>query len=236
MSPPKADFMAAIESMRQRSEELRSADPEAFDAQVAAIDAQKAESAARERWTSRSARLERSGVKLADGLRTRMLADEMDDTQALEVTRAWLADKRRKPWLALCGKTGCGKTAAAAYALAEHNNGMFLRSEDVVRTFAGLFGDSVERQERANNARFLVVDDVGSEADASRMHSALVELLDERTSSIWTPTLLTTNLSAAEFRERYQSERLASRFAQAVQWTALTSKEDLRRRKREAKP
>jgi hypothetical protein len=134
--------------------------------------------------------------------------------------RGWRAARISVPWLALSGGTGCGKSVAAAWMVADCG-GMWVRAERLVRVFAASFGDQFEEQEQIRDCAFLVLDDIGSELDAARMTSVLIELLDSRKSRRQA-TLLTTNLGRPQFKDRYGNERLLSRLHESVQWEPIS--------------
>jgi DNA replication protein DnaC len=232
MVSDRMDFQGLVEAWRAREEKRRAQDPDAYDASLAQYEHDKRQDELEERRFRRSARLERSGVltELSDDVRVHILADQLGVHEAVEATRKWMSDRARKPWLVLSGKTGTGKTVAAADALAEEG-GVFVSAEEVVVAFASMFGVESEKRERMLRSRLLVLDDVGTEKDKDRMLDALVALLSRRASATLTPTILTLNLNAKSFRERYENERLLSRFSQSVHWVALQTKEDMRRRK-----
>lgn len=149
-------------------------------------------------------------------------------TTALEAVRSWRAGRIIVPWLALSGGTGCGKSVAAAWMVADCG-GMWVRAERLARVFMASFGDQFDEQEQIRDCAFLVLDDIGSELDAARMTSVLIELLDSRKSRRQA-TLLTTNLGRAAFKERYGNERMLSRLHESVQWEPIAGA-DLRRSK-----
>lgn len=218
-----------LDEVRRGAEERRARDPAGYDAAVALYEAQKRQNELGEIWRRKADRLERSGVRLRDEVRNRLLDGELDQTEALSTVLTWRDDKSRRPWLVLSGRTGTGKSVSAATAIAV-DGGLWIRADDVVRIFAGLFGDALERQARVEHARLLVLDDVGCEADKDRMQPALIELIDARVSAMWTPTIVTTNLTKRDFATRYDSERLMSRFSELVTWVALDGP-DLRRKR-----
>lgn len=120
----------------------------------------------------------------------------------------WLAQDSLR-FLVLQGGTGCGKTAASAYAIAER--GGYMRSaQQIVRAFASRAIDAVEEQERALSAPLLVLDDLGTEAKRDREHMvvALRELLESRQGL---RTVITTNLGKEQVREAYADARIESR-------------------------
>ena len=170
-----------------------------------------------------------AGFRCTDAMRDALLSQTYAETDAVKRAREWW-EQRAKPWLLLSGPTGCGKSLAAASIPADHVHGTFVRADEVVRLFSSMFGEQYEQQQSLRQARLLVLDDLGCELDAARMLPALLDLLDARQSARRHPTIVTTNLTPAAFRERYANDRLNSRMAELVQWEGLTG-DDLRRKK-----
>jgi DNA replication protein DnaC len=231
------NLVAHLEKLRQADEDRRRANPEAYEAELAAYEARRQQEAAQEVWQARAARLERSGAddQLPDDVKGLVLKGDLGDWHAVQATRGWLANRDGKSCLVLAGTTGVGKTVAAADALASEG-GLLVSANEFVIAFSAMFGHEAEARERMLKARLLVIDDVGTEDDHGRMTSALVALLSKRASAQWSPTIMTTNMSVNEFAKRYDSDRLKSRCSQLMNWVQLKDKQDLRRRKREAKP
>lgn len=219
---------------------LRAQDPARFDAIRAEFqrramlaeawerDAQLAE-AERQSRAAASARKERllaSGARLTDAMVSAVVQDGLRATEPLTVARTWWTDRTR-PVLLLSGGTGTGKTIAAAALVAAHYRAHWCRADDLVRTFAGFFGDAAARQQALKSSPLLVIEDLGVELDAERMLPALLEVLDDRLSAAQHPTVITTNLNKKQIRERYPNARLFSRLREHAQWVALTG-EDMR--------
>ena len=107
--------------------------------------------------------------------------------------------------LVLSGHTGCGKSSAAAFALADRT-GIWIHAPDLARPpLDGNNGD-----DRMRYCGLLVLDDVGTEYSprgyaANRICSVLEHREGNRR-----PTIVTTNLTAEQFKAAY-GERLASR-------------------------
>jgi len=178
--------------------------------------------------------LHREGVPLDAKVQQAILdgGDKLKPTRALVAVRAWLAKSDAPPVLVLSGGTGCGKSAAAAYAIAEHRAGIWRTAAQLCRTFSASFGDQFEDQELCLTASLLVADDVGTELEPhrDRMAATLVELLEHRKRPS-TRTIVTTNLNRREFVNRYGSERLISRMSRSagiVAWVEAADA-DLRR-------
>lgn len=167
--------------------------------------------------------------RCTDEMRTALVNATYAETDAVKCARDWFAN-RDKPWLVLSGPTGCGKSMAAAAVPAENRYAMFIRADELVRLFSSMFGEQYDQQHKLRNTELLVIDDLGCELDATRMLPALLDLLDARQSARRHPTIVTTNLTPAAFRERYTNDRLNSRMAELVRWEGITSA-DLRRAK-----
>lgn len=227
----RTDFEAHVRAWKAQEDERRRQDPEGYEAELAKYEADKRRLETEESWMRRGARLESSGImcEIPDDIRPALIAGTLPASEPLTATQAWMADRDRHPWIVLGGSTGVGKTCAAADAIAAEG-GVFKTADEVVAAFAAMFGAEAQERERILRARVLVIDDVGTELDRDRMLAALVTLLSKRASAMWTPTILTANMTANAFRERYKNERLMSRFAKSVKWVSLQCKTDLRRR------
>ena len=180
-----------------------------------------------ERKRERRRRLHAAGCEVPDHMLEAIGADMLPSTPALEACKLWLAQPS-KPWLVLASGVGAGKSIAAAYAVSQHDGvAIWATANEMARVFASAFSDMVERAEAACKSALLVVDDVGTELDAGRLSTALVELLNARQSERRV-TIVTTNLAPKAFAERYPDPRLHSRVAEAVEWTTCVGP-DLRR-------
>ena len=171
---------------------------------------QEAEARARRRE-----RLEALGIELEHKLHRRVTSDQdLKSTVSLIAVKRWLPRRDVPPMLVLHGKGGCGKSAAAAYAVANwEQSACWSSAADLIRTFSGNFGDVLKRQEALKRSRLLVLDDVGTEVDAVRMCAALIELLDERKQR---KTIVTTNLNREAWLARYPDERFHSRLKESA--------------------
>jgi len=130
----------------------------------------------------------------------------------------WLAPGK-PPVLVLQGGAGCGKTVAAAMALAQFG-GLQRPAASVVRAFASRALDATAEQERMLATRLLVLDDLGTEHSRDRewMVLALRELLEARQGA---RTLITTNLAREQAIEAYRDPRIESRL-KVVAWVRDT--------------
>jgi DNA replication protein DnaC len=228
------DFSSAIEALEAR-EKAHAAKYESDPEYKAQCDAAKEHEAWTEEQKVRRARSEsltNSGICiLSDQARNLIVTRSAEATTAYSTVESWLAGRER-PWLFLSGKTGVGKSMAAAAACASTKSAKWVRVDDAVRVFAGMFGKDLERQEKLCETWLLVVDDVGveHERDAPLVESLLLKLIDHRASAKHRPTIVTTNLTSNDFKARYASPRLHSRMAESAQWCPLEGS-DLRRRR-----
>lgn len=214
MTEPRtlADVLAALE-------------PSIVDDESAA--AWRSEVAASERDIAQAQRLSalhRAGVPVTGAIEA-LLADGGEDlrpTKPLRSMRRWLARGDVPPILVLSGGMGSGKSVAAAFAVAHQRGGLWRSASQIARIFAANFGEQYADQQSICNAALLVVDDLGSESQGSKMSGVLLELLEQRKRSARIMrTIISTNLGRAEFEKRYPDPRIASRMdahAGAVAW------------------
>lgn len=227
---PMKDVLAKLERQWADQEQWDAEHPEDVakrEAERAERERQKSEMEARQKADNRQRYSYEAGVRLPDDVFEDLAWNTLKPTPALEAAHKWFLDGT-KPWLFLSGPTGCGKTVASAAMIAERSRTASVKSVDVVRSFAGFFGDAAERQERWKTVSMLAIDDIGTEPDADRMLNALLELMDARQSKTRTPTVVTTNLKRAEFAARYKNDRLMSRMVSMAEWVVLDGA-DLRR-------
>lgn len=146
----------------------------------------------------------------------------LQETTALRAVKEW--STARASMLVLAGDVGTGKSLAAAWACYDW----------LVRTATkNPWGQTVTREERiwiaaphlarlkpwcdevkeCEAAGFLVIDDMGEEEGTSSSMPMLASLVTTRL-SYGRPTIITTNLDGATFRERY-GERLIDRLRQS---------------------
>jgi len=163
-----------------------------------------------ERRDRRRERLKAAGVELARSVHDAVVADSgLKETVSLGAVRRWWA--RRDPqMLVLNGGQGCGKSVAAAWAVATHEDStVWVHALDLERIFAAQFGDEIKLQDRICSARLLVLDDIGIEKDPAPMCQTLYKILEKRKQR---RTIVTTNLGEEAWFERYSETRLVSRF------------------------
>jgi len=115
----------------------------------------------------------------------------------------------------LQGGVGCGKSCAAAVWAAE-NNAHWITAKALARGSA--YDDASKKLERY---RHLVIDDLGTEyADAKGFFlSNLDGLIDARYADDL-PTIITTNVAAEEFKQRY-GDRIADRIRHTRGWVEI---------------
>lgn len=141
--------------------------------------------------------------------------------------------------LVLAGKTGTGKSVAAAEAIAKARapaqlkyRPRFVAVADYVRACQGDtergIGQWTEHEIQCCNT--LALDDLGTEwASASDFSSHVIRELLERRERERNTTIMTTNLSRQDFANRYGT-RIVSRIAGAGKWIQISG-DDMRRPK-----
>lgn len=168
-----------------------------------------ADETAQERRLDRSSRLKNSGIMLSPRSVRAVVRAEPSDTHALEIVHEWLGrGPAATSVLVLLGGVGCGKTTAAAWALAELG-GSALLGDEVSRLVRSNWSADVDRLASAlRSSALLVVDDLGTSQDAERdAQRALYAIVNARQGL---PTIITTNKSPEGFRE-FCEERTTSR-------------------------
>lgn len=176
----------------------------------------------------RAQRMKRSGISLLDEDFDAIRDGAATQTSALEALNSWWS-QRGRPWLALSGGTGAGKTMALG-DLAARTIARYTTAEELGRVWAASFGPQYEEQSTIRKTAVLLIDDVGTELDPRMLDSALLALISGRSSARDTPTVITTNMSASVFASTYANGRIHSRMNTHVQWVTLTT-EDMRRKK-----
>jgi DNA replication protein DnaC len=217
---------ASLQELLARALPALYADEEALRAHELAElgELEAVERAARER------RLRRSGASCSPEMREAIVSGSLD----LEATRSartvdrWLRSGHAFPTLVLSGGGGCGKSTAAAWALAQSASGGTVRSATAVaRAWLSTTNRAGDEQDAMCIASLLVLDDVGTELghQVEAMGAALRELLETRQHL---RTIITTNLTKSAWAERYPDARIASRMQRAA-WV-VDDGADLRRR------
>jgi hypothetical protein len=220
-------------SMTKREDSLERVDFQRYIPTAPDADAERrwrvlqAQRAAQERYDQRRARLDlATELEITDEMRARLLGDALDQTPSQRDAQRWAFEAVGRPWLALCGSTGCGKSVSLAWILAELG-AVWISAERLNRVFSARYGDQYEEQELLRGCRLLLIDDVGTEREVALMLGALVELLESRKSAR-RRTAITTNLTPKAFVARYRHERLLSRVHESVEWSTSNGA-DLRR-------
>lgn len=145
------------------------------------------------------------------------IAAELVANEGVDENAAVRAVQSGKLLYILAGNPGCGKTVAAVSRLEDRETGLFVRAAELVE-LGSHFSDR-DLLSKYRRCGVLVVDDLGVEYRSEQMICRLDELIDSRASS-GLPTIITTNMTAAEFRIRYQ-ERIWSRIHQFGDYVEL---------------
>lgn len=223
----------------------RDTDPEEFARYIAsqeAADRREADDEARRVAAREAARaaevaarplraLAEKGIRLPDDVVDLMLGGQLGNSPAMQAVAKWKAEART-PWLIIGGVNGCGKTVAMADHVRRVDGARWVRSDDIIRLFAGFFGDAREQQLALRDAALVGIDELGTETDPQRLLPALLELLDARCSVRATPTICTTNLKRSDFAAHYGNNgRLNSRLNELATFVTCEGT-DLRKRKK----
>jgi DNA replication protein DnaC len=140
------------------------------------------------------------------------------ETEAIKAIKALRDALGKRPTIVvLSGGVGCGKSCAAAWWLGQHG-GDWISAGDLSKISPYEGGGT----ERLRSAR-LVLDDLGVEyLDAKGFLQATLDgVIDHRYANML-PTVITTNLSAAEFKARY-GKRVEDRIREAGAFVVITS-------------
>jgi DNA replication protein DnaC len=146
--------------------------------------------------------LEREGVPLPSLAALFDKADALRETAGLVAVRRFLEERAARPWLALLGAPGTGKTVAAAAALiaARDEDGRSVFGATAWTSWADIVGFEIwspRLRELAAARVLLVVDDVGHKG-ADKVEAVALPRYDRLR-----PTIFTTNLSASAFEEAH---------------------------------
>lgn len=167
--------------------------------------------------TRRRADVRRKAPREGWPLRALEAADAHTNTDAVQKAMAW--DYSARNVAVLSGPPGTGKTVAAATWMLHTTCYMqFVRSA----TFAASSRYDQETRERWFGATGLVLDDLGAEYLDGK-GSFMVDL-DELVDTYYgnrRPLIITTNLTADEFKKRYGS-RVEDRIRECAQWITVT--------------
>jgi DNA replication protein DnaC len=141
--------------------------------------------------------------------------------QAGTITRTRAVEELEAPGVLIClsGNPGSGKTTAAGYRLYLAGCGMFVKAARLSRWPRY---DEAE-MERLFTRNPIVIDDLGTEyQDAKGNFMAILdEVIDVRYDHS-APTIITTNLDATAFKERY-GERIADRIRESGRFVSLSA-------------
>lgn len=184
----------------------------------------------------RSQRLRISGIGdvLAEEGRRAIVRGEERPTDALLTVRSWYARAldpavRGPTVLILAGPMGTGKTLAASWVLARQS-GLYVPVERFLRYYQGRGREHESELDRIRAARFVVLDELGTERDPDVFRAAFHWLIDGRQSRRKL-TLIMGNLSADQIRARLRDgtydERTADRL-RTIARLATTSGESMR--------
>jgi hypothetical protein len=149
------------------------------------------------------------------GIPVRLVALALDARSTEPVKLALRLCNREGVLLALSGIPGVGKSVAAAVALLAAGRGRWVRASDLARVPK----DGEDGPVRdSGTSGIVVIDDVGTEHSPSGYAAARICDLVELREAAMQRTIITTNLDAKGFKERY-GERIASRInGDALGW------------------
>jgi hypothetical protein len=112
--------------------------------------------------------------------------------------------------LVLAGTTGLGKTLAAAWVISREG-GLYVKIDELMRDYARWERDMSQADATTNawrryqRAHLVVLDEVGRERRPDLARDAFYKLVDERQSRRRHLTIILTNLSAEDFKERLRA-------------------------------
>lgn len=133
-----------------------------------------------------------------------ILINGLNRTKAFEIIQEYEKNGiKNGDSLVMSGGTGVGKTIAAS-SLFLNYSGMRVYSADLQEKFL-----NTEESHKLNTVSLLVVDDLGLEYKKDFFNSRFDSLINSRHGAML-PTVITTNLNAADFKIQY-SERIISR-------------------------
>lgn len=185
---------------------------EVAEAKAAAEAEQQAARAVQRRRYVRAQRLAaaaETSVPMTPAMRERVEAGDVEETQAVEDVRFWLATplaKGARPVVILCGTPGVGKTIAAADAIASTEGARYVKAKRLVGLAASQYGDERRLFVEACTAPLLVIDEIGLEKTEAGAREALLEVIDER---LGLRTLIIGNLEEPAVRQRLDPRTLS---------------------------
>ena len=156
---------------------------------------------------AREERLEAArGVVPEEDFEALVRNEELAPTAALVAVRGWRKNRASlespMTMLVILGETGRGKTVASLWLMAELG-GVYVTAEELRRLSRSYGGRDRDDLDRLIKARVLVVDDVGTEQDEESAASAMFEVVNRRMGLARGWTILTGNLTTAQFQARY---------------------------------
>lgn len=237
-----AEAMAAFEAQERVKAEKAGLTIDAYRAQVTALEEQRTrEEHERQAQATRRRRLAPMLPGMPGKVANALIADELDDTRALRVTKRWVRNPEAPPILVLEGGYGSGKTIAAAWAVAAHGSAVYVRAVDFAIRAEPYSGDLARGIKPLHIRRpaLLVIDDLGTERRKAngdpdpRFAPAIYDVFDQRCGPLENGrprrTLITTNLDKEAFIARYAAdERNVSRLRRDA-FFAPCGNTDLRR-------
>jgi hypothetical protein len=218
--------LAEIETRRERYAAMLAAGARIRDA-MDRPDARAMQDATRAEWERRwrakaVARAEAARVPLDEDVRRYALLAEPPPSQALDVVRqflAWRAARsaalggaRAKALVVMLSPAGGGKTTAGAWALTWHReSALYVTAAEVSASPRTSYTDTHAPWKARITPDLLVLDEVGLERDPAPVVALMLERLAASRA-----TIVTGNLTPAQFVARYADERLDTRLAQQL--------------------
>jgi DNA replication protein DnaC len=183
-----------------------------IEARALEWERENAERRERESVEAEKRRLEHALSRVPRKVR-RVLEGELAQTGALAAAESFDGEI-----LVLSGPPGCGKTVAAGRWFVQQydGGGEFITASQLERV--GRYGEELDK---LGSVRCLVIDDLGNEyLDQKGSFASLLDgLINERYSNE-RGTVIATNLSAEEFKQRY-GERIADRIRGAGRFVSI---------------
>ena len=145
-------------------------------------------------------------------------------TEAMTRTKEWLLNGRK--WLVLGGKTGNGKTYAAAWCVemapSQGHSARFIRFNELSRVSA--FGEGVHEIDALRQVGLLVIDDWPTEPPSAWARQVVGEIADARHQA-GRRTIITANFAGREEAIRCLGERISDRIRESgtVVWLSGAS-------------
>lgn len=212
------NFLDELERILSQQTEVPQARPQISDYDTPVVKSEADLEAERTAYRARRREeLRRNAPREGWPLRALEAADSHASTDAVQKALAW--DYSARNVAVLSGPPGTGKTVAAATWMLHTTWGMqFVRSA----TFAASSRYDHETRDRWFGASGLVLDDLGAEYLDGK-GSFMVDL-DELVDTYYgnrRPLIITTNLTADEFKKRY-GNRVEDRIRECAQWITVT--------------